>query len=184
MVPTSNYVPASTCNSCTVNIPLPFTYSLYDTPYSSVNASSKGTLQFSTSNSTGENTCLPASAMGDAILAYWDDLNTNVNDNMGIFTSTTGTAPNRIFNIEWRAGYVANDVRFSFQVRLYEDRPRFEVIYGNVTRQGFSATVGVQKGGDPNRFTQYECNTFRTIQPGMRLAFDRSVCMGGAAHKR
>jgi hypothetical protein len=179
MVPATNRVPGSICNSCTVSIALPFPYQLYDTTYTSVNASNKGNLQFTTNTASGENTCLPAPNMGDTIFPYWDDLNTNINDNMGIYTSTTGTAPNRIFNIRWSAGYVANDAREEFEVRLYEGQPRFEFIYAHpLSRRGFSSTVGVQKGGDPNRFTQYECNTANTIQPGMRLVFDNRVCSG------
>jgi len=182
IVPANTYVPGSTCNACTVNVQLPFAYILYDTPYTSVNVSNRGNLQFSTNDPTGDNTCLPASSLGDAIIPYWDNLNTNVNDTMGIFTSVSGTAPNRVFTIEWRAGYVANDVRSRFQVKLYEVQPRFEFIYG-ATRQGFSATVGVQKGGDPTRFTQYSCNTQGTIPQGLRIVFDTRVCASQSPRK-
>ncbi len=176
IVPATNYVAGSTCNACTVNITLPFSYSLYDTPYTSVNASNKGNLQFTTNTSTGVNACLPAPALGDSIIPYWDDLNTNINDTMGIYTSTTGVAPNRIFNIEWKAGFEANDVRPNFEVRLYEGQPKFEFIYGQ-TRNGFSATIGVQKA-DGTRFTQHSCNTNGTVQSGLKLTFDRRVCSG------
>ncbi len=170
-VPATTYVPGSTCNACTVNIPLPFTYSLYDTPYTSVVASTEGNLQFTTNTAIGANTCLPAAVLGDSIVAYWDDLNTNINDTMGIYTSTTGVAPSRIFNIRWVGGYVANDVRVDFEVRLYEGQPKYEVIYGQ-TRGGFSATIGVQKA-DGTRFTQYSCNTNGTVQSGLKLTFNR-----------
>ncbi len=174
IVPATTYVPGSTCNSCTVNITLPFSYSLYDTAYTSVIASNEGNLQFTTNTAIGANTCLPAAVLGDSIVAYWDDLNTNINDTMGIFTSVNGVAPNRIFNIRWAGGYVANDVRVDFEVRLYEGQPKYEVIYGQ-TRGGFSATIGVQKA-DGTRFTQYSCNTNGTVQSGLMLTFDRRVC--------
>ncbi len=51
----------------------------------------------------------------------------------GIFTSISGTAPNRIFNIEWHVVNRENDVQTGdFEVRLYENDPnkRFDVIYG------------------------------------------------------
>jgi hypothetical protein len=83
-------------------------------------------------------------------------------------------APNRVYNIEWRAGYVANDARTRFQLRLYEGEPKFEIIYGQ-TRGGFSATIGVQKGTG-ERFTQYSCNTSGTVTVGMKLTFDQRVC--------
>ena len=53
----------------------------------------------------------------------------------GIFTSTSGVTPNRIFNIEWRAVYYSGGVSTSsvnFEVRLYENQQRFDVIYGNL----------------------------------------------------
>jgi|GEM_PF-2345586 len=184
IVPGATYVAGSTCNTCTVLLALPFAYDFYGNTYTQVRASNKGNLQFVSNSSSGADVCLPAVSLDDTIFAYWDDLNTNINDNLGIYTSISGTAPNRIFNIEWRARYIANDAAANFQARLYEGEPKLEIIYGNVTRRGFSATVGVQKGGDPTRFTQYACNTFGSIQPGTRLTFDRRVCAGPAVAKR
>lgn len=178
MVPATNLVPGSNCNDCVVNITLPFTYTLYDTPYSSLFASNKGTLQFDNPANPGDNICLPSATLGDTIFAYWDSMNTNINDNMGIYTATTGVAPNRIFTIRWAAGFTPNDARFSFQANLYEGQPKFEIVYDQVMRRGFSATVGVQKGANPTRFTQYECNTANSIQPGMKLVFDLRTCQG------
>jgi hypothetical protein len=174
VVPGTDRVPGSVCNSCTVQVNLPFSYSFYGTPYSQVNVSNKGVLQFASNSSNGSDTCLPATEFNDAIFAYWDDHNTNINDTMGIFTSTTGTAPNRIFNIEWRSGYIANDVCSRFEVRLYEGEPKFEVIYAT-TRRGFSATVGVQKGTG-ERFTQYACNINNSVPDSTKITFDQRVC--------
>jgi subtilisin family serine protease len=176
IVPGTSYVAGSTCNSCTVQVALPFSYSFYGTPYSQVNVSNKGVLQFLSMNSDGNNTCLPSPSFNDAIFAYWDDHNSNINDTMGIFISVSGTAPNRIFNIEWRSGYVANDIRSRYEVRLYEGQPKFEVIYGQ-TRQGFSATVGVQKGTG-ERFTQYACDVSNSVPNGTKLTFDQRTCPG------
>ena len=45
----------------------------------------------------------------------------------------TGTAPNRIFNIEWRTVYFADaNQTANYELRLYEGQTRFDVIYGNV----------------------------------------------------
>jgi len=176
IVPGTSRVPGSVCNSCSLQVGLPFTYQFYGTPYSQVNISNKGVVQFVSNSADGNNTCLPNPTFNDAIFAYWDDHNTNINDTLGIFTSVSGTAPNRIFNIEWRAGYVANDVRSTFEVRLYEGQPKFDVIYGR-TRQGFSATIGVQKGTG-ERFTQYACNVSNSVPNGTKLTFDQRVCTG------
>ena len=52
----------------------------------------------------------------------------------GIFTSISGTAPNRIFNIEWRAAYYNSaDQTVNFEVRLYEGQTAFDVVYGTIT---------------------------------------------------
>jgi hypothetical protein len=177
IVPGTTQVPGSSCNSCTVNIPLPFSYDFYGTMYNSVTASNKGVLQFSGNSSSGANACLPTATLNNAIMAYWDDLNTLINDNMGIYTSVTGTAPNRVFNIEWRAGQLANDTTFNFEVRLYEGQPKFEVIYGLVHQRGHSATIGVQEGTG-TRFTQHSCNT-QSINQGTMLTFDRRACSLG-----
>jgi serine protease AprX len=176
VVPGTSQVPGSVCNNCTVSIPLPFSYEFYGTPYSQVVAGNDGTLQFTGNSTNNANTCLPAAGMTNTIFAYWDDLNTNVSDQMGIFTSVSGTAPNRIFNIEWRAGYVASDAAANFEVRLYEGQPKFEIVYGNVTRRGFSATIGVQQDGGSQHMTQYACNTINTIQNGQKVTFDQRAC--------
>ena len=95
----------------------------------------------------------------------WDDLHTGVNtgctgypgDVCGIFTSVSGTAPNRIFNIEWRAVYFAIPAnKANFELRLYEGQTRFDVVYGTVVNGNTSATAGVQK--NDTTFTQYFCN--------------------------
>ncbi len=59
-------------------------------------------MQFTTADNGYQNYCLPDSTMGVALLPHWDDLRTDAT-NKGILASTTGTAPNRIFNVEWRA---------------------------------------------------------------------------------
>ena len=91
------------CDDCVTAVTLPFPVRLYDRTFSSVNVSSNGTLQFVSTNPTGNNVCLPYSGFNYAIAGYWDDLDTSC-PGCGIFTSVSGTAPNRVFNIEWRAG--------------------------------------------------------------------------------
>src|SRR5439155_16209059 len=87
-----------------VYIPLPFSYALYDQTFTSINLSSNGNAQFTTTDTTFTNQCLPWTTHNYTIYPYWDDLYL-VNSGFGIFTSISGSAPNRIFNIEWRAQY-------------------------------------------------------------------------------
>ena len=137
------------------NVALPFPYSLYDQTFTSVNLSSNGNAQFVTTDTTFTNQCLPWLTHNYTIYPYWDDLYL-VNSGFGIFTSISGTAPNRIFNIEWRAQYFPGSGSAGFELRLYEGQTRFDVIYGTVTNGNTSATAGVQR--DNTFSTQYFCN--------------------------
>jgi hypothetical protein len=136
-------------------IALPFPYNLYGTTFTSVNLSSNGNAQFMTTDTTFTNTCLPWTTHNFTIFPYWDDLYL-VNSGFGIFTSVTGTAPNRIFNIEWRAQYFPGSGSANFELRLYEGLSRFDVIYGTLTGGNTSATAGVQR--DDSTFVQYFCD--------------------------
>jgi hypothetical protein len=136
-------------------IALPFSYTLYDQTFTSINLSSNGNAQFVTTDAAFTNQCLPWTTHNYTILPYWDDLYL-VNSGFGIFTSISGSAPNRIFNIEWRAQYFPGSGSANLELRLYEGQTRFDVIYGTVTNGNTSATAGVQK--NDTAFDQYFCN--------------------------
>jgi hypothetical protein len=136
-------------------VALPFPFTLFDQTFTMVNLSSNGTAQFTTTDTAYSNICLPWSTHNYTILPYWDDLYT-VNTGYGIYTSISGTAPNRIFNIEWRAQYYPGTGTANFELRLYEGQTRFDVIYGSVTNGNSSATAGLQI--NDNCFAQYFCN--------------------------
>jgi hypothetical protein len=177
MLPATTYVPDSRCSDCTVNVPLPFAYALYDSAFTSVKASSAGYLQFTPNSSTAAtNRCLPATTLSTAILPYWDSLDASLDGTMGMFTSIVGTAPHRIFVLRYRGGQkVSKTINvYEYEVLLYEDQSRFDIIYGAVPERGSSATIGVQ-GIPSTRYTQFSCNT-ASLQPGDRLRFDRSTC--------
>jgi hypothetical protein len=157
----------------TTTIALPFSYSFYGTLYNSAALCSNGNIQFNTVNTAYSNGCLPASGFTDAIYAHWDDLRTDGTGG-GIFTSTTGVAPNRIFNIEWRAIYYGTTTTLNFEARLYEGQQRFDVIYGNLNGTGSSATVGSQHGATS---TSYECNA-GGLSAGQQLTFQATTCSG------
>ena len=115
-------------------VALPFPFTLYDQSFTSVNLSSNGNAQFTTTDATFTNQCLPWTTHNYTIYPYWDDLYL-VNSGFGIFTSISGTAPNRIFNIEWRAQYFPGSGSAGFELRLYEGQLRFDVIYGTVSER-------------------------------------------------
>ena len=147
------------------NIPLPFSYTLYDQTFNSINVSSNGNAQFTTTDTAFTNVCpLPWTNHNCTIFPYWDDQRTDANSgcsafpggNCGVFTSVSGTAPNRIFNIEWRTVYFADPTTTAnYELRLYEGQRLFVVIYGAVASGNTSATAGVQRD---TFLTQYFCN--------------------------
>src|SRR4029079_14256020 len=94
-------------------IGLPFTYRLSDTNFNNVRVGSNGHLTFGTVVDSFNATCMPQATTTYSIFPYRTGLCactvagcvSNVGTTYGIFTSTSGSAPNRIFNIEWRAAY-------------------------------------------------------------------------------
>ena len=140
------------CDDCTTTIALLFAYTLYDQTYTSVNLSSNGNAQFVTNRNAFTNECLPSTTLNSyGISPYWDDLYA-VNAGYGIFTSISGTAPDRIFNIEWRNQYYPRSGTANFELRLYEGQSRFDIIYGTLTNANTSVTAGVRR--DNTSFTQ------------------------------
>ena len=62
------------------NIPLPFSYTLYDQTFTSINVSSNGNAQFTTTDTAFTNVCpLPWTTHNYTIFPYWDDQRTDAN---------------------------------------------------------------------------------------------------------
>ena len=165
------------CDNCDTTVTLPFPFRLYGVTYTSVMVSSNGRLDFLCNNEPagGFGVCLPAGSRNCpfdyTIFPLWTELDTDIDligcsawaNGCGIFTSISGTAPNRIFNIEWHAllNFTSNTPQ-DFEVRLYENDPnqRFDMIYGNVGNAfglNYLWVGGVQ--GPPGFFTEDFCET-------------------------
>jgi hypothetical protein len=180
---TDTIVPGDTdvgnhCDDCNTPVTLPFPFTLYDQTYTSVNVSSNGRLDFVVPNEPGGfiTNCLPAppniGPYDFTIFPVWQDQRTDIglsgcanfpNGTCGVFTSVSGTAPNRIFNIEWRTVYFANNAATAnYEARLYEGDPnlKFEVIVGTVQTGGDHNYVsGVQGNSGAGFFTQDFCDS-------------------------
>jgi hypothetical protein len=161
------------CIWCSTLIDLPFPFVLYGQTFNTVRVTSSGRLDFACNNEPASfnQTCLPAAPYDCpydfTIFALWYEWSTSVGqagcstwaNGCGIFTSTSGTAPNRIFNIEWHVTRRSNSPDTgNFEVRLYENDPnnRFDVIYGAISGVSDEDTAGIQ--GPANYFTQDFCN--------------------------
>jgi hypothetical protein len=158
-------------DDCTATVALPFSFALYDQNFTSVNVSTNGNLQFVSNNPDyGQaEVCLPLSQFNYAILAHWGDLRVG-GANEGIFTSVTGSVGSRIFNIEWRGSLIGNaEGSLNFEVRLYEDQARFDVIFGTAPGGGKEVTVGVQRGTGAS-YTEFSCHQ-DALRNGLALIF-------------
>ena len=184
---TDGIVPGDTdignhCDGCDTFVPLPFNFQLYGTTFTGVNVGDNGRLDFVNINEPGGyiTACLPAPPgyftglpYDNTLFALWQDMRTDVpgdgcdsfSSGCGIFTSVTGSAPNRIFNIEWRTVlYWDETAPQNFEVRLYENDPngRFDVIFatlippviGPLERAWVS---GVQGNGSQGFYTEDFC---------------------------
>jgi hypothetical protein len=167
------------CDDCATLINLPFAYTFYDQTYSQARVTSNGLLAFALADESA-NRCLPDPDSNDAIFAHWDDLDTRTTTGCatcGIFTATSGAAPNRVFNIEWHARYLGTTDELDFEIRLFEGQTTLDVIYGAVPNGGDSATIGVQRDTG-SRFTQYSCDS-GNLSDGLRLTFHLPTCPTG-----
>src|SRR5205823_2381772 len=124
-----------------------------------------------TSTATPTVTATASATATDATGPYWGDQCTGACFNTpctgcGIFTTTTGTAPNRIFYIEWRTNYYGatgqTQALLNYEVALYENaNPPFQFVYGSITpatvANDSQLVVGVKNTN--TNFTQYGCDT-------------------------
>ncbi|MFL5734776.1 MAG: dockerin type I repeat-containing protein [Chloroflexia bacterium] len=173
LVAGTDLVPGSRCDDCLADVTLPFTYNLYGTPYGSAKVGSDGYMLFTGATLSFVNSCLPYANFNNALMPYWDDLRTDC-AGCGIYTSVSGSAPNRILNIEWRAStFNPSGGSANFEVRLYEGQDRFDFVYASVINGGNSATAGVQR--NTNQYTQHSCNS-SALSSGLQLAFTEESC--------
>jgi hypothetical protein len=182
--PGVNLVVGSQCDDCVAGIALPFPFALYGQTYVTVTASTNGNLQFTSADPEPANVCLPDTQLGATIFPHFDDLNmvsslTTTLGTPGIYVVTTGSTPNRVYHIEYRAclyaGPGACGGNVNFEVRLFENSGVFQVIYGETANNGAGATVGVQND-DATLSSQYACNTPNGVQPGLLLSFSQPPC--------
>lgn len=168
-----------------ISLPPGFAFSVYGTAVTALTGDTNGTLQFAaTGSSTASNTALPAGFSAPTLFAFWDDLDMSagVTTGGGVYTATNGTAPNRTFDIEWRARRWASSgsgaPTVQFMVRLHETSNLIEVFYSNVTGNGSgggggggaSATVGIQRQSSGTDYDQFSFNT-NALTAGQKLTY-------------
>ncbi|MFL5734675.1 MAG: hypothetical protein ACJ78Q_16055, partial [Chloroflexia bacterium] len=162
-------ISGSACDDCYVVANLPFTYYFYNQPFTSVKVVDNGLLSFAGTPDVGfNNYCIPdPNPRTNVIYALWRDLTMDrdlqqcLDIGCGVFTSVSGTAPNRIFNIEWRALSLSMSNPFTpvyLEVRLYEGQQKWDVIYSRLdTTDSRNATVGAQQDVTGLVSVLYQC---------------------------
>ncbi len=126
-------------------ITLPFTFTFGGDDYTQARVSTNGWLTFgSTTNSYPVNLIDNAELAKPLLMPLWDDLQNRVIPRY----VTSGTAPNRIFKVEWSQSEwskSANGDVMSFQVWLYETTNVAEFRYkrGATAVGAGSATIGI-----------------------------------------
>ena len=139
-----------------VDLPAGFDFAFYAMPATWIDISSDGYLDIGTANSPAEpwvNTALPTTDQPNGIAAaWWDDLNPG--GATKAFTQTVGTAPHRVFVVEWldvapfNAGSTSG---VTFEALLEESTGAITFAYRDVTAGlagfdgGAGATVGIEE---------------------------------------
>ncbi|MGW2396138.1 S8 family serine peptidase [Kitasatospora sp. NPDC001664] len=163
---------ALTGDTAAEQVQLPFPVALYGSVYTSAYLSTDGHVSFPASSTVYANTALPSASLPNAALyPFWDDLWLDAQS--GVYTATTGTAPNRTFVVEWRnaAFYAAKTTRLSFSVAIGEDGSftyRYKDV-GAAPTNGNGATVGLENATGTDGF-QYSFNT-ASVTDGLALTF-------------
>ena len=171
------------CDDCSTAVTAPFPINVYGTSYTTFNVASNGSVDLVGNQSPFTHGCqvLPNTLWTRAILPYQDDLRT---DNLsftgcnafpgsqcGIFTSVTGSAPNRQFHIEWRATHFSDTTTSAnFEVRFFENVcDHFDIIYGATNDSGSDETSGVQ-ASSTGPATTFSCGT-ATLTSGLDVTY-------------
>ena len=128
---------------------IPFSFSYDSTPYTAVYVSSNGYVSFNaTATATSYNNALAGGSIATdkpLVAPFWDDL---VGTGGSASYLTTGTAPNRVFTVEWLNFYrygTTNGPQLSMQVKLYEGSNAVQFVYRREAN-AFSSTNGASIG--------------------------------------
>ncbi len=144
------------------SVPIGFTLNYNGVNYTAVHINTNGFLAFGTpfipadgyyvnNLSTGP---VPLPSARPVIAPFWDDLDIDTTGGNRITYSTSGTAPNRIFIVQYsnvRVDYSSTRPVLSFQVKFYETTNVIEFIYrqeaGAVVNTSGGASIGITAAG-------------------------------------
>lgn len=110
-----------TGDDVSTGVTLPFAFPLYGQNYTNATVSSNGVIAFAGFAADGDNSAIPSAANPNgALYPFWDDL--QINGQATVTTKTSGTAPNRVFSIEWYEAYLfGRSTRVTVKAALSEN---------------------------------------------------------------
>jgi glucose/arabinose dehydrogenase/PKD repeat protein len=163
-VGTPAYVPATnpiglSGDDAITNIATPFPVKLYGATYTSVYLDTNGVLEFINPNhsATTWNTHLGSAGVPVAsVFPFWDDF--VVDASTTVLTSTTGSAPNRQFTVEWRNVRFFSDAnaRVTFQAIFSETSGQITLEYQDIDTHTFElgadAVIGLENADATDSF--------------------------------
>jgi protocatechuate 3,4-dioxygenase beta subunit len=157
-----------------VNVPLPFPFTLYGQTYDQATVTPKGYIEFLPMGPvTYINEAIPSPNRPNAALyALWDDM--IVDSAASVRSQVLGSAPNRQFVIEWRdvSFFDAPQLRVRFEMILSENGGitfQYAPSDGDSRQLGGSATIGIENDTGTIAF-QYSLNE-PTVDPSSGIQF-------------
>jgi subtilase family serine protease len=141
----------SSMDDASVGITLPFAFDFFGVSYTNATISTNGFLTFETFSGTGAaNASLANTSSPNTYIApFWDDLIIMEASNSKIVSKVEGSAPNRVFILEFngmsRFGQSAAGEQLTGQIRLFEGNNNIEFHYpASQSWTGVSATIGLE----------------------------------------
>ena len=137
---------ASSCDDCSQNVPLGFTFNFYGVDYTNVNVDSNGYLTF-TGGTDFSNNPIPDTSSPNAVVApFWDDLRPSGGGS--VYYQTLGSPGNRKLIVEYDGvNRFSGPSVLTFQAILEETTNNISFQYlsmSGVEFAGGSATIGIE----------------------------------------
>lgn len=182
MVPLVSGNAGPTGDNAHSDVSIGFNFVYLGVSYSQVRINTNGWMSFELmgdDETSWDNTLLFEPIMPVTVVApWWDDL--LADGTSAITYKTEGTAPNRVFTVQWKdllSFHTGSTSRLNFQAKLYETTHTVEFHYGNINTGSFAATEGASIGikdatGGPGRFIEATHASINLALPTLKAAFD------------
>jgi Subtilase family/Carboxypeptidase regulatory-like domain/Domain of unknown function (DUF4394) len=177
--------PLNLTDDSEANVTLPFAFTFYGTSSTDIRVGNNGGFIFNvtTGDLSNVNAALATATASNIVVPFWDDIDA---DTGNVYYKTIGTAPDRMFVVEWfNRPHFSNVGSATFELILYEGTNNIKYQYldtnfGNALYDyGVSATSGIRQTG--TNYLQYSYNT-AVLVDGLAICFQypgSPPCDGG-----